>query len=82
MEEERGYEKCNEPAQWESPPRRQQDFQESQSPDRNAFPDLRETHQEQAEGSEHQCNNAELMEMLKSLKQEMKKRDDQLKIQL
>ena len=39
-------------------------------------------HQEQAEGSRHQCNCAKLMEMLKSMKQTMKERDDQLKIQL
>ena len=43
---------------------------------------MRETHQEQAEGSGHQCNNAELMKMLKSMKQKMKERDDQLKLQL
>ena len=39
-------------------------------------PDLRETHQEQAEGSRHQCNSVELLEMLKSMKHEMKERDD------
>ena len=82
MEEEKGNERCNEPSQWESPPQRQQDFQESQSPNWNASPDLRKIHQEQDEGSGYQCNNAELMEMLKSMKQEMKERDDQLKIQL
>ena len=26
VEEEKGYERCNEPAQWESPPKRQQEF--------------------------------------------------------
>ena len=46
VEEERGYGKCNEPAQWESPPQRQQEFQENQSSNWNASPDLRETHQE------------------------------------
>ena len=80
VEEERGYEKCNELASSKSPPQRQQDFQESQSPNKNAFSYLRQTRQKQAEGSRHQCNNAELMEMLKSLKQEMKERNDQLKI--
>ena len=39
-------------------------------------------HQEQAESSRHQGNNTELMGMLKSMKQEMKDRDNQLKIQL
>ena len=32
VEEERGNERCNEPAQWESPLQRQQEFQGSQSP--------------------------------------------------
>ena len=80
--EERGYEKSNEPVLLKSPPPRQQDFHESHSPNRNAFLNLRETHQEQAKGSGCQCNNTELMEMLKSMKHEMKERDDQLKIQL
>ena len=44
VEEERGNEKCNEPAQWESPPQGQQDLQESQNPSWNASLDLRETH--------------------------------------
>ena len=82
MEEERGKERCNEPVQWESPPQKQQEFQGSLSPNWNVSPNLREIHQEQAESSRHQGNNIELMEMLKSMKQEMKERDNQLKIQL
>ena len=82
VEEERGNERCNEPTQWESPPQRQKKFKGSQSPIWNVPPDLREIHQEQAESSGHQCNNTELMEMLISMKQEMKERDIQLKIQL
>ena len=82
VEEERGSAKCNEPTQWESPPQGQQDLTKSHSPSWNASPDLRETHQERAEGSGHRCNNAELMKMLKSMKQEMNERDDQLKLQL
>ena len=74
MEEKKGNEKYNEPAQWESPPQGQQDLQESQSLSRNASLNLRETHQEQAEGLRHQSNNAELMEMLKSMKHEVKER--------
>ena len=72
VEEERGYERCNDPARWKSPPQRQQEFQGSQSPNWNASPNSREIHQEQVESSGHQCNNAELMEMLKSMKQKMK----------
>ena len=81
VEEERRNERYNEPSQWESPPQRKQDFQESQSPNWNASPYLRKIHQEQAKGSGHQRNNAELMEMLKSMKHEIKESDDQLKIQ-
>ena len=39
-------------------------------------------HQEQVVSSGDQCNNAELMEVLKSIKHEMKERDNQLKLQL
>ena len=48
----------------------------------NASPNLREIHYEEAKSLEHQCNNTKLMEMLISMKQEMKERDNQLKIQL
>ena len=44
VEEERGNERCNEPAHWESPPQRHQEFQGSQSPIWNVSPDLREIH--------------------------------------
>ena len=82
VEEERGKERYNEPAQWESPPQRQQEFKGSQSPIWNVSPDIREIHQEQVESLGHQCNNTELMGMLISMKQEMRERDNQLKIQL
>ena len=82
MEKERENERCNELVQWESPPHKQQGFQGNLSPNRNVSPNLREIHQEQAEISGHQGNNTELMKMMKSLKQEIKERDNQLKIQL
>ena len=81
-EEERVSERCHEPAQWESSSQRQQELQGSPSPILNAPLDLRQNHQEQVGSSGHQCNNAEMMEVLKSLKQEMKERDNQLKFQL
>ena len=68
IEEEGGNERCNEPVQWESPPQEKQEIQRSLSPVWNVSPDMREVHQEQAESSEHQGNNTELMEMLKSMK--------------
>ena len=80
VEEERGPEMCHEPAQWESSSQRQQELQGSPSPILNAPSDLRQNHQEQVGSSMHQCNNAELMEVLKSMKQEMKERDNQLKL--
>ena len=82
VEEERGKERYNEPNQWESPPQRQQEFQASQSPIWNVSPNIREIHQEQDESSRHQCNNIELMEMLISMKHEIRERDNQLRIQL
>ena len=53
VEEKKGKERYNEPAQWESPPQRQQEFQRRQSPIWNVSPDIREIHQEQAESSSH-----------------------------
>ena len=41
---ERGYERCNEPSQGESPAQKQQKLQESQSPIWNAPTDLRQIH--------------------------------------
>ena len=72
VEEEMGYERCYEPTQWESLAQRQQELQRSPSPILNAPPYLRHIHQEQIGSLGHQCNNAKLMEMLKSMKQEMK----------
>ena len=57
-------------------------FSGSQSPIWNVSLDVREIHQEQAESLGHQCNNTELMEMIISMKQEMRERDNQLKLQL
>ena len=45
-------------------------------------PERRQVHQEQARSSEHQGNNAELIDMLKAMKQEMQEMDKQLQIQL
>ena len=46
------------------------------------FPNVRQDHQEQAGSSEHQSNNAKLMEMLRAIRQEVQERDNQLKFQL
>ena len=43
---------------------------------------MRQIHHEQDEGSGQNCSNAEMMEMLMSMRQEMKERDHQLKLQL
>ena len=82
VEEERGPERFHEPAQWESSSQRQHELQGSSSPIFNAPLDLRQNDQEQVGSSGHQCNNAELIEVLKSMKQEVKERDNQLKLQL
>ena len=82
MEGERGFERCHKPTQWESSSQRQQELKGSPSPNLNAPLELRQNHQEQVGSSGHQCNNAELMEVLRSMKQEMKERDNQLKLQL
>ena len=60
----------------------QPEAQRSQSQFWNASPELRQTHQEQAESSGQNCNHIELIELLMSMRQEMKKRDNQLKTQL
>ena len=60
----------------------QQETQRSHNPLWNASLELRQIHQEQVGSSGHQCNNAELMKVLKSMKQKMKERDNQLKLQL
>ena len=75
-------ERCHELAQWESPSQRQQELQGSLSLILNAPLNLRKTHQEQVRSLGHQCNNVELMEVLKSMKHEMKERDNQLMLQL
>ena len=80
VEEEKEYEGYTELEQCESPAPMQQEAQRSKSPFSNASPKLRQIHQEQAEGSGQNCNKAELMEMLMSMRQEMKERDNQLKL--
>ena len=44
--------------------------------------EVRQVHQEHGGSSEHQGNTAELIDMLKTMKREMKERDKQLHIQL
>ena len=56
--------------------------QKSQSQFWNASLELRQTHQEQAEIFGQNCNHAELIELLMSMRQEMKEKDNQLKTQL
>ena len=57
-------------------------MQRNLSPIWNVSLDVRETHQEKAENSGQQSNNAELKEMLKQMRQEMQERDRQLKLPL
>ena len=72
VEEEKEYEGYTEPEQCEIPTPMQQEAKISQSPFGNASLELRQIHQEQAESSRKNCNNAELMEMMMSMRQEMK----------
>ena len=81
-EVEKGKEGCIEPEQWESQTPMQPKAQRSQSQFWNASPELRQTHQEQAESSRQNCNHAELIELLMSMRRDMKERDNQLKTQL
>ena len=60
----------------------QPEAQMSQSQFWNASLELRQTHHEQAESSGQNCNQAELIELLMSMRQEMKERDNHLKTQL
>ena len=76
MEDERGPRRCHEPTQWESSSYRQQELQRSPSPILNAPSELRQNLQEEVGSSGHRCNNEDLMEVLKSLKQEMKEREN------
>ena len=80
--EEKKYEGYTELEQCESPAPMQQEAQRSQSPFENAFPELRQIHKEQSASSRQNGNNAELIEMLMFMRQEMKERDNQLKLQL
>ena len=81
-EEEERDERENELVQWESPTQEQPERQRSLSLIWNVSPYVRETHQETAESSGQQSNNAELKEMLKQKREEMQERDIQLKLQL
>ena len=49
----------------------QEQRQRSSSPILTISPEVRQVHQEQVGGSEHQGNNAEFIDMLKAMKQEM-----------
>ena len=71
-----------EQVQFESPAQEYQERQKSLSPILVVSQEVREIHQEQVESSRQQSNNAEVMEMLKVMKQEMQERNIQLKIQL
>ena len=66
----------------ERPAQEYQEWQRSLSPILILSPKVREIHQEQVESSRQQCNNVEVMEMLRVVRQEMQERDRKLKIQL
>ena len=76
IEEEKGNEGCTEPEQWGSQTPMQPEAQRSQSQFWNASPELGQTHQEQAESFGKNCNHVELIELLMSIRQEMKERDN------
>ena len=59
-----------------------QQRQRSVSPVLSFSPEARQVHQEHAKSSEPLRNNAVVLEMLKSMRQEMQERDNQLKVQL
>ena len=67
--------------QLESEAPEQQQRQRSVRPILNVSPYVRQDHQEQARSLEHRINNAELMEMLRAMSQEMHERDSLLKVQ-
>ena len=73
---------CTELEQWEGQIQMQPEILRSQNPFLSAFPELRQTHQEQAESSGQNCNQSKLIKLLMFMRQEMKERDDQLRIQL
>ena len=60
----------------------QQKRQRIVSPIMTLSPNVREAHLEQARSLNHQSNNAELIDMLKTMRQEMQEMDKQLQIQL
>ena len=57
-------------------------MQRSLSPIWNVFSDVRETHEEPAESSRKQINNAEMKEMLKQMREETQESNTHLKLQL
>ena len=79
IEEEERDDRGNEQANFESSV---QERQRSLSPICNLSLDVREIHQEPADNLGQQSSNAEVMEMLRVIRQEMQERDKQLKIQL
>ena len=78
-EEEKGNEGCTKIEQWENQCPLQLEAQRSQSQFWSAPPELRQTHYEQVESSGQNCNHTELIELLMSMRQEIKERDNQLK---
>ena len=68
--------------QLESEAPEQQQRQRSVSPILTISSEVRKIHQEQARSSEHQSNTAELIDMLKTMRQEMQEREKYLQIQL
>ena len=81
-EKEEGDERENEQVQFESPIQERPQRQRSLSPIWNLFPKDRDYNQEHAEGSKQQGNGKEIIEMLREMRQEMKERDKQMKLQL
>ena len=81
-EEEKENEGCSLPEQWKNQIPLQPKAQRSQSQFWNASLELRQTHQEQDESSGKNCNHTELIELLVSMRQKLKERDNQLKTQL
>ena len=73
---------CTKLEQWKGQIQMQPEILRSQNPFLSAFPELRQTHQDQAESSRKNCNQSKLIKLLMSMRQEMKERDDQLKTQL
>ena len=81
-EEGKRKEGCTELEQWENQCPLQSEAQRSQSKFWSASSELRQAQHEQAESSGQNCNHTELIELLISMWQEIRERDNQLKTQL